>query len=903
MTPTLPSTQSPRKQLIHVLILLCLAVVSGLAFLYYTMDNLLDTQTYRRGVLLARTATEKDVVMRKWLATTGGIFVPVTESTPPNPYLPLKGRDVYTPDGRHLTLMNPAYVTRLVHELWRKESDVTSRILSTTPTNPINIATPWEADALAYLKRTGDKEFVDVHTEQNGAEVLQYIVPLRAAASCLTCHNTHGYQEGDIMGGISLTVPARYFQDGTQTIKQTLLWGFAVAGLFMILLFLWGGHTILRYINAQAKAEEELKALAASLEEKVQTRTFELQLEKERIQTILSDTVECILEINAQNRIQYVNRATLLLLGCTEEELLGRDIYTIFIPDETTADHPVTMAMQQGKHQIFQDIFILRQKTEHLPVSGSVSPVQRQGKTVAAILVFHAITPADTLEFLQKVVFTYSTEPFFLWEKNGRWICNSAAVDFLGADSPESTMENFMHFSPEYQMDNTPSAAAFEKLFQECDRQGDIFYSWTYKHSNGILLPCECRLIKLKYNLYEGYFGIIHDVSSILKEKEQAEEVAKAKSEFLAQMSHEIRTPMNAILGLTHLALMEEPTGNQKDFLLKIRSSSKNLLSIINDVLDFSKIEEGKLELDISPFAPADIALYLENLFLPSAKEKGLDFYVETDPALPSHLMGDELRLDQILMNFCSNALKFTTQGHVRVTLQMLGVQQDGALVRFAVQDTGIGVQEEEKPLLFNRFSQASASTARHYGGSGLGLTICKQLAELMGGHVAFESVYGKGSIFSITVPLRFVPKNYKPQAIQDPDNLPLLPANKHILVAEDNSINQEIVCALLTNMGISHSVVPDGLEAIQRVEKGGIDLVLMDMRMPKMDGLEATRVLRTKGYTLPILAMTASVLEEEKKACLEAGMDAHIAKPLNPLELQKQLAIWLAAEKTFPRA
>ncbi len=895
MTPHTPPPS--RTQLVHVLILLCATVFSGLAFLYYTMDNLLDAQTFRRGIFLARTATDKDIILRKWLASTGGIFVPVTEATPPNPYLPLEGRDVYTPDGKHLTLMNPAYVTRLVHELWRQESDVTSRILSTNPVNPINMATEWEAGALALISRTGQEEFFEVLQEPDGSEVLQYIVPLKAATSCLKCHMSQGYQVGDIMGGISLTVPAADFQDGNSAIKSTLFWGFFTGGLFVLLLFVWGSRKLLRHIDAQTQAEEGLKVLASSLEEKVLERTLELQREKERVQTILSGTMECILEVDAENRISYVNRAALLQLGYKEKEIQGHNIFDVFTKEKEEQEHPISLVMQQGKPQVFSDLLVRRHNEEFFTATGSISPLLRNNTCFGCVLVFHAVTTLDTLEFLQKVIFTYSTDPFFLWEKNGNGVCNDAAVDFLGADSAELIMQDFLAYSPEYQ--NTElSSVAYANNFQLCDELGDIFFPWTFQHSNGTLIPCECRLIKLKHHLYEGYFGIIHDVSSITKEKEQAEDLAKAKSDFLALMSHEIRTPMTAILGLTHLALLENPTGSQKDFLMKIRRSSKSLLAIINDVLDFSKIEAGKLELVIAPFAVADVAHYVEDLFASSAQEKGLDFIIDIDPALPDYLVGDELRLGQIMMNYCSNAIKFTRQGAIRISIKKIREQGDTVLVRFAVQDTGIGVQEEEKALLFNRFSQASASTAHNFGGTGLGLTICKQLTELMRGEVGFVSTYGVGSIFFAVVPMQSVPENYEPLEPIAASQTAQLPEGIHILVAEDNEINQEVIDALLDNMGVAHSIASNGYEAVQRAEEGGIDLILMDIQMPEMDGIQATRILRAKGFTKPILAMTASVLEKEKQACLEAGMVAHIAKPINPQELQKQLAYWLGQEK-----
>ncbi|NEV60564.1 ATP-binding protein [Thiorhodococcus minor] len=394
-----------------------------------------------------------------------------------------------------------------------------------------------------------------------------------------------------------------------------------------------------------------------------------------------------------------------------------------------------------------------------------------------------------------------------------------------------------------------------------------------------------------------------HRTSELLLAKQEAESASQAKSLFLANMSHEIRTPMNAILGLTYLLDRAISHPDHRDKLTKIDSAAKHLLGVINDILDISKIEAGKLQLQTEAFAPEALLEEVCGLMADRIQAKGLDFGLEVD-TLPSTLLGDATRLRQALINYLSNAVKFTEQGRIRLRAQILEEGDRDLLMRFEVSDTGIGISAEQGARLFNAFEQGDASSVRRFGGTGLGLAITRRIAELMGGEVGMESTPGSGSRFWLTARLA-KPADTRAAA---PASLPSQPStqeilardygDRRILAAEDNRINREVLFELLKQVGLTADLADTGRAAVALAERGRYDLVLMDVQMPDLDGLEATRLMRRlPGWAeIPILAMTASALEHDLQLCLAAGMSAHIAKPVEPELLYSALLRWLSA-------
>jgi len=383
------------------------------------------------------------------------------------------------------------------------------------------------------------------------------------------------------------------------------------------------------------------------------------------------------------------------------------------------------------------------------------------------------------------------------------------------------------------------------------------------------------------------------------KVKQRTEELSAAlriKSAFLANMSHEIRTPMNAILGMLHLVLQTELSAKQRSYIIKANDAAKWLLGIINDILDYSKLESGKISLELKSFRLDTVIKYLADVTTPLLNDKPVDLRFAVDPNIPL-LVGDQLRLGQVLLNLISNAIKFTEAGTITVQIKPLTIGAEDVTLRFNVIDTGIGISEEQQERLFEPFTQADDSTTRQYGGTGLGLTICKELVEAMGGRISIESRVGLGSRFSFTIKLGLASNGRLAKAL--PAEAPAYHWSDlegvHLLVVEDNPVNQELVQEVLRNHGLTVDLACNGAEALELVAKHEYATVLMDCLMPVMDGFIATETIRKnpRFADLPIIAMTANVMAEEKQRCLASGMNDHIGKPIHWDQLLEKLGHW----------
>lgn len=441
-------------------------------------------------------------------------------------------------------------------------------------------------------------------------------------------------------------------------------------------------------------------------------------------------------------------------------------------------------------------------------------------------------------------------------------------------------------------------------------------YEILLKKKNGELIDCSVSssVRKNKEGEITGFQGIIRDITlrkkaeALQRGKDLAEQANKFKAEFLANMSHEIRTPMNAIVGMVHLLHQTELTEKQQQYLHAIDTSSENLLQIINDILDFSKIEAGKLKFEDKYFSLRDIVNDLVNTIRFKADEKGLQLVVQIDEQIPEQISGDPLRLNQILLNLVSNAIKFTPGGQISVFIKLIDMRSDRVRLFFSVKDTGIGIEQKKLTNIFESFTQASEDTTRIYGGTGLGLTIVKKLIDMLNGAIMVKSKLGEGSEFLFELDFKIskdrqaaVTKQQKDVALQDIGNC-------YILLVEDHPINQIVTVEMLKNVwkNVRIDIAENGRIAVDKVSHNAYDLVLMDVMMPEMDGHMATRYIRNTlpppASGVPILALTAYATTGEAEKCIESGMNDYISKPVDPKLLTTKIVMLLQGSGYFAR-
>ncbi len=651
----------------------------------------------------------------------------------------------------------------------------------------------------------------------------------------------------------------------------------------------------------------QFQAIARNITEKKKLEEM-LEREKQMLRAVMENLPDQIYAKDAKSRFVMCNKAVVANAGvATEEEVVGKTDFDFF-PEHFAREYYTEEQeiIKQDKSLIDHEEQVVNKRTGEVRwnLTSKVPLKDISGNVVGLVGVNRDITERKISEHQLEVqkayfeeLFENSPEAIVVLDEDDRICKANTLFTVMFGYTREEIIGQFINELV------VPERLIKESLKLTSDVMQGTFVNFDTirRKKDGTEIHVSILGTPIRYDGGRiGVYGIYRDITArkkaeeeLLKAKEIAEESKKAKGEFLAKMSHEIRTPMNGILGMSHLLTQTNLDQEQKEYLDAIRLSGENLLVIINDILDFSKIEANKMKFEQIPFEIAEITKTLNQTMKHKAEEKHIVLELNVDKTLPNVVLGDPVRLNQILLNLISNAIKFTNYGKVILDVTTIELTQDSVQVAFSVKDTGIGIDESKLSDVFQSFTQANLSTTRKYGGTGLGLSIAKQLVELQGGTMVVNSRLNEGStfVFTLTYPIgkakEVVAENEEPNILGVHKGL-------RILLAEDNSINQFLVKKIVAQWGFSLDIAENGRVAIDMLKSTKYDIVLMDIQMPELDGYEATLYIRNKMEapvcSIPIIAMTASALQDELNACNQVGVNDYITKPFKPIELYNKI-------------
>lgn len=636
-----------------------------------------------------------------------------------------------------------------------------------------------------------------------------------------------------------------------------------------------------------------------------QETLYELLKEKELLSVTLKSIGDGVITTDLEGSITMLNEVAEKMTGFSSAEALGQPLSKVFVTldnktDRTTKDFFSRVLRSGIPVGLDSQTLLLSRKGEERYISASGSPIRDKDKQIiGVIIVFRNITRIKKVEDeLRKFWRAVEHNPtsVIITDLEGN-------IEYINPKFTQITGYSFsevLGLNPRFLKSGDTSPEAYKNLWTTIRSGGEWRGEFHNKKKNGELYWESASISSIKDS--EGnithYLASKEDITErkraeeeIRQAKEAAEAANKAKSMFLANMSHEIRTPMNGIIGMTDLTLLSDLDDEQRENLKLVKSSALSLLQVINDVLDLSKIEAGKMSINPQEFSLKHVLEKIMKTHYFTARQKELELDFRQDPKIPRILVGDCNRLGQVMNNLLSNAIKFTHQGQVTVRVEIEKENHNQIVLLFSVEDTGIGISEEEMNRLFKVFSQVDGSITRKYGGSGLGLAICKKIVEMMEGAIGVKSEKGKGSKFYFTLPFGTNPPSVERSITTGEKQIIPSTANpQNILLVEDDRVNQIAALGLLKQMGHQVELANNGQEALMLLQNRPFDLVLMDIQMPQMDGLETTRYIRDKEKNtdshLPIIALTAHALAGDREKFLAWGMDDYLSKPISWEEL-----------------